>query len=147
MKVIFLKDVPKLGKRDDVKDINDGYVRNFLLPQKLVELATPLALSNLKKKLGDRKAGQESVDLRNKLLIDSITGQSFVVKAKSNDKGALFKSITPKDIISVIKESAKIDAPIEIFESGLHLKNLGEIELNISLGSHKGKINLSIVKE
>ncbi len=46
MKVIFLQDVPKVGKRHDVKEINDGYAMNFLLPRKLAVLATPGALPN-----------------------------------------------------------------------------------------------------
>ena len=60
MKVIFLQDVPKVGKRHDVKEINDGYVMNFLIPRKLAILATPKAVAELdkrKKKTGFQKNG------------------------------------------------------------------------------------------
>jgi large subunit ribosomal protein L9 len=147
MKVIFIKDAPKIGKRDEVKDINDGYVRNFLLPQKLVEIATPEALAKLNKKLGDRKAGQTAEDIRNKLLIDSIDTKEITIKAKANEKDALFKSITPKDIINSIKTELKITAPESIIDSNLHLKSIGVHDLVIKLGNHKGLIKLNIVKE
>ena len=47
MKVIFLQDVPRVGKKYDVKEVNDGYAMNFLLPRKLVELATPKSIAEL----------------------------------------------------------------------------------------------------
>lgn len=147
MKVIFIKDAPKIGKMGDVKDINDGYVRNFLLPQKLVEIATPEALAKLNKKLSDKKAGQAAEDIRNKLLIDSIDKKELTIKAKSNEKNALFKSITSKDVINVIKNELKITAPESILDSSLHIKSTGQYDLKIKLGNHSGSIKINIIKE
>ena len=48
MQVIFLHDVPRVGKKYDVKEVNDGYAVNFLLPRKLAVIATPKAVQNLK---------------------------------------------------------------------------------------------------
>ena len=50
MKVIFLQDVPRVGKRHDVKEVNDGYAANFLLPRKLAEVATPHAVAALERR-------------------------------------------------------------------------------------------------
>ena len=47
MKVIFLQDVPRVGKRHDIKEVNDGYAMNFLFPRKLAELATSKAIAEL----------------------------------------------------------------------------------------------------
>lgn len=147
MKVIFLKDVPKLGKRDDIKDINDGYVRNFLLPQKLVVVATPEELAKLKKKLSDRKAGSDAEDVRNKLCIDAVNGKDIIIKTKANEKDALFKSINAKDIVSAISSQLGAQINEEILDRDLHIKNLGSVEIKIKSGNHTGKINLHIVKE
>lgn len=147
MRVIFIKDAPKIGKKDEIKDINDGYVRNFLLPQKLVEIATPEALAKLNKKLGDKKAGQDAEDIRNKLLIDSLDNKEITIKAKANDKNALFKSITGKDIVNNIKSDLKIVTVEAILENNLHIKSIGSYDLSIKLGRHKGIIKLNITKE
>lgn len=147
MKVIFLKDVPKLGKRDDVKEMNDGYARNFLFPQKLAEMATPEALAKLKKKLSDRQAGNDADDVRNKLCIDSLDGKDIKILAKANEKEALFKSITVKDIVSAVKSQLKVSITDAMLESGLHLKNLGQSQIKVTAGKHSGNINLNIVKE
>lgn len=147
MKVIFLKDVPKLGKRDDIKEMNDGYARNFLFPQKLAEMATPEALAKLKKKLSDRQAGNDADDVRNKLCIDSLDGSDIKILAKANEKDALFKSITVKDIVSAVKTQLKVNITESMLESGLHIKNLGQSQIKVSAGKHSGNINLNIVKE
>ncbi len=147
MKVIFLKDVPKLGKRDDIKEMNDGYARNFLFPQKLAEMATPEALAKLKKKLSDKQAGSDAEDVRNKLCIDSLDGKDIKILAKANEKEALFKSITTKDIVSAVKDQLKVNIAESMLESGLHIKTLGQSEIVVSAGKHSGKINLNIAKE
>lgn len=147
MKVIFLKDVPKLGKRDDVKEMNDGYARNFLFPQKLAEMATPEALAKLKKKLSDRQAGNDAEDVRNKLCIDSLDGKDITIKAKANEKDALFKSVTSKDIITTVKSQLKVSINESMIDSGLHIKNLGQSQIRVSAGKHSGNINLNIIKE
>ena len=48
MKVIFLRDVPRVGRKNDTKEVNDGYAVNFLLPRKLAVVATPKAITELK---------------------------------------------------------------------------------------------------
>ena len=50
MRVIFLHDVPRVGKKHDVKEVNGGYAVNFLLPRKLAEPATPKAVAKLEKR-------------------------------------------------------------------------------------------------
>ena len=147
MRVIFIKDVPKLGKIDDVKDINDGYVQNFLLPRQLVQIATPQSLSKLEKKLTDRKAGKDKDSLHSKLLIDSLNNQEVTIKAKANEKGSLFKSITAKDIAIAVKNELKISDTEGIFEENLHIKALGEEVLPIASLGYKGNLKINIVKE
>ena len=56
MKIILLDDVPKLGQRGEVRDVSDGYARNYLIPQRLALLASPGNLKNLE----SLKVGQES---------------------------------------------------------------------------------------
>ena len=60
MKVIFLQDVPKVGRRHDMKEVNDGYAQNFLFPRKLAEMATPSAVTELEKR-------KNNIEIENKI--------------------------------------------------------------------------------
>ena len=60
MKVILLEDVRGLGRRDEIKEVSDGYVRNFLLPRKLVQPATPRALEEHKVTLEARTREEDA---------------------------------------------------------------------------------------
>src|SRR3989344_2702155 len=104
MKVIFLHDVPRVGKKYDVKEVNDGYATNFLLPRKLAEAATSQALSNLekrKKTIDIEREVQEALLVKN---LEAIKGKTITITAKTDEKGHLFSKIHSKEIILAMKE-------------------------------------------
>ncbi|SHH73407.1 MULTISPECIES: 50S ribosomal protein L9 [Virgibacillus] len=121
MKVIFLKDVKGKGKQGEVKNVSDGYARNYLLKNNLAQEATPGNLKALeaKKKKQDQleqKEKDEAIQLKNKLA--DITVE---LTAKSGDSGRLFGSITSKQISEALeknygykidKRKIELDAPI-----------------------------------
>src|ERR1035437_1301154 len=100
MKVIFLQDVPKVGRKHDVKEINDGYVMNFLIPRKMAVLATPSAVAELEKRKKNIEIEREvQTDLLMKNL-EEIKGKVVVIKGKANPKGSLFKAIKAEEIVA-----------------------------------------------
>ena len=93
MQVIFLQDVPRVGKRHDIKEINDGYVMNFLLPRKLAEMATPKAMAELEKKkktIAIEREVQEDLLMKN---LEEIKNKAVHLKAKADEKGHLFSGM------------------------------------------------------
>lgn len=109
MKIILLKDVKKLGKKDDVVNVSDGYARNFLFPRKLALEAKESNLNLLNnKKEAERKQKLEEVEKAQKLA-DELKNQEIVIKVKSGDNGKLFGSITGKDIADELKKKYKLD--------------------------------------
>src|SRR5215468_9582461 len=90
MKIILLDDVPKLGRRGEVRDVSDGYARNYLLPHKLALNATPGNLRNLE----TIKATQESRAARQRSDAETqaqrIEGLSFAQSRQASDEGRLF---------------------------------------------------------
>ncbi|MFS0673768.1 50S ribosomal protein L9 [Ornithinibacillus sp. 179-J 7C1 HS] len=111
MRVIFLQDVKGKGKKGEIKNVSDGYARNFLLKNNLAEEATPGNLKALeaqkrKTKQLEQEEKEEAEQLKTKL-------ESLEVKleAKSGDGGRLFGSITSKQIADVLnkKHGIKID--------------------------------------
>lgn len=109
MKVILLKDVKKLGKKDDVVNVSDGYARNFLFPRKLALEAKESNLNLLNnRKEAERKQRLQEVEEAQKLA-DKLKNQEIILKVKSGDNGKLFGSISGKDIADELKERFNLD--------------------------------------
>ena len=126
MKVILLKDIKGTGKKGDVKEVSDGYARNFLFPKKLAVAANNTAVKELneKNKSQEIKAQKEyeaAVELGKKM-----EEMNVVIYSKAGDGGRLFGSITSKDIaeqlkkqhsIEVDKRKISLDEPIRVLGS------------------------------
>ncbi|MFA5841161.1 MAG: 50S ribosomal protein L9 [Candidatus Paceibacterota bacterium] len=138
MKVIFLQDVPKVGRRYDVKEVNDGYAMNFLFPRKLAEIATPNAVIQLekhKKEIIVERAVQEDLLIKN---LEEIKSKIIVIKGKANDKGHLFSAIHTKEIIEEMKRQHHADLSIECIALEKPIKEVGEFEIPVEM---KGKVS------
>lgn len=144
MKVVFIQDIKNIGKKGDIKEVSDGYARNFLLPRKLAALATvsvvKQALNAKSKQLEAEKIDQE----KTKELAKVISGKKIIIKAREK-KGKLFGSITAKNIIRELKKGK-----IEISEKSIVLKSpikeIGEYEIKIKL-DYRVETSLVLVVE
>jgi large subunit ribosomal protein L9 len=146
MKVIFLKDVPRVGKRHDVKEISDGYAVNFLFPRKLAEPATPKAISELEKRKQNIEIEREVQD--NLLLknLEEIRGKSVTIKGKANEKGSLFSAIHKKEILDAMKKEHNADINEEFIILDKPIKELGDHEIPISIKGKKSSFILKVEK-
>jgi large subunit ribosomal protein L9 len=120
MKVIFLKDVKGQGKKGDVKEVSEGYARNFLLPKGFVSLANDSAIKVLKNQHKAEEKRKDQEHEKAQALADKIESLTVEIKAKSGEGGRLFGSITSKQIaeqlaakkIKVDKRKINLDEPI-----------------------------------
>jgi large subunit ribosomal protein L9 len=146
MKVIFLHDVPRVGKKYETKEISDGYATNFLLPRKLAALATPKALAELemhKKKIVLEREVQESLLMKN---LEAIKGKAITIKGKANEQGHLFSAIHKKEIIEAMKEQNHADIGEEFIVLEKPIKEIGEHEIQILIKGKKSSFKLVIDK-
>ncbi|OGI45576.1 50S ribosomal protein L9 [Candidatus Nomurabacteria bacterium GWB1_40_6] len=144
MKVIFLQDVARVGKRHDIKEINDGYAMNFLFPRKLAELATPKAVSELekrKKNIEIEREVQEELLLKN---LEEIKGKTVYLKAKADDKGHLFSKIHNKEIVEEMKKQNHADINEEFIVLEKPIKEIGEHDILILIKGKKSSFKLII---
>jgi large subunit ribosomal protein L9 len=144
MKIILTTDVPKVGNRYDLKEFKDGYA-NILIARGVALLATPQALSNLEaKKAQTEKKKIEEIKTFDSL-ISSINNTKIEIKVKANEKGHLFKSVSPRDIASSIKEitGVEIDEDSIVME---HIKEIGTYMIEIKKGKKVGKCEVVVTK-
>ncbi|TAK96433.1 50S ribosomal protein L9 [Patescibacteria group bacterium] len=144
MKVIFTEDVPKVGKKGEIKDVSDGYARNFLFPQKKAEIATPKAVEQaLVARAEQEKTDKIAVD-QAKRLAGELKGKQFVIKAKA-EKDTLFGSIGQKEIAAELtKNQVSIGADAVLLDE--HIKKTGKTAVGLNLG-HGVSVNVDIVVE
>ena len=134
MQVILLKDVEKLGLRGDVVDVARGYARNFLLPRKLAEPATPAKVAELRKR-DQHRARHEARSVEQAQEMAEILEKTVLrFEVKAGPTGSLFGSVTPTQIadelwrtkkvrvdrrkigIDTIKRIGRYAVPIELFQ-------------------------------
>jgi large subunit ribosomal protein L9 len=108
MEVILLQDVEKLGLRGEVVDVARGYARNYLLPRRLAENATPARVSELRKVDADR-AKHEARTAEQAQEIAEVLGKTVLrFEVKAGPTGSLFGSVTPSDVADEIWRARKI---------------------------------------
>lgn len=133
MKVILNKDVPGTGKAGEVKDVADGYARNYLLPRKLAVAASGGALKEVEQKKAavQKKAAAEEAAAR--VLADRLTTAPVILTAKVGDQGRLYGSITSADIAEQL--SAHLGQPVDKRKIELvdPIRHLGTFEVTIRL--------------
>lgn len=131
MRVALLKDVPDLGKKGDIKDVSDGYGRNFLIRNRLVEILTPRVARRLEQER--EKEEKIAVALKNQTLAlkEKIEKLKLVLKTKIGESGQVFGSITPTKILAELKKNGiKLEKDQVLSKP---IKTLGESKIKIKL--------------
>jgi large subunit ribosomal protein L9 len=102
---ILLKDVDNVGERGDVIDVSSGYLRNFLLPRKLAQAATPGAIAEAKRRMD--AAEQAARDLAERAQDNAalLSRTVLTIPQAAGDDGRLFGSVTSQDIVDSIKQA------------------------------------------
>src|SRR5262245_60356818 len=108
MQVILLQDVEKLGLRGDVVDVARGYARNFLLPRKLAENATPARVAEMQRVDAERAKPEARTAEQAQELADVLGKTVLRFEVKAGPTGALFGSVTPSDVADEIWRARKV---------------------------------------
>ncbi|MBI2577784.1 MAG: 50S ribosomal protein L9 [Candidatus Wildermuthbacteria bacterium] len=143
MKVVFLKDVKSLGKKFQVKEVAEGYARNFLFPKGLAKPATPEVIQwiDMQKDILAQKAEEELKKAQE--LASQLDDLEVVMAMKVGDEGQLFEAVTSQKVAdrlkemsySVKKEQIRLEKPI---------KELGEFGIKVVL-DHNLEANIRVI--
>jgi len=104
MKIILMDDVPALGRRGEVRDVSDGYARNYLLPHKLALHATAANLKNLEQIKASQDAAAAKLRAQAQEQARAIEALHFTQARQASDEGRLFGSIGKADIVAFISQ-------------------------------------------
>ncbi len=133
MKIILLKDDKKLGKKGDIIEANDGFARNFILPQKIGMEATAKNLNDLKlQKANTERLALEQLETA-KNLASLLESKTIIVKMKAGEGGRAFGSVSSKEIATTCKEQHGIEIDKKKIIMSESLKNFGLYELDVKL--------------
>ena len=133
MKVVLREDVEKLGLRGEVVDVARGYARNFLLPRRLAEPATPSRVAELEK-VNARRALSEAQSFDQAQEIAQRLGQAELrFDVKAGETGVLFGSVTQTNLADAIWEKLKVRVDRRKIELAEPLKRIGRYQVPIEL--------------
>lgn len=143
--MVLLQDVSGLGKAGEVREVADGYGRNFLLPKKLAEFASPSLLKRVEEQRQAETRRQLVADAEFLSLAQALEGTQVVVKAKVGAQGRLYGAITSSDIAEGIQRvtGQEIDKRKIELEEPIH--QLGQYEVVVRLSKELvPKINVVV---
>jgi large subunit ribosomal protein L9 len=102
---ILLKDVENVGERGDVIDVSSGYLRNFLLPRRLAQAATPGAIAEAKRRMDAAEKAARELAERSQENAALLSRTVLTIPQPAGDDGRLFGSVTAQDIVDSIKQA------------------------------------------
>ncbi len=133
MKVLFLQDVPNVAKAGDIKEVADGYGRNFLIPRKLALLAVSGAVNPAKTYLEAQARGMAQTQTELTELANQLDGREITLEARIGSKDRLYGSITAADIAVELERTIGQAVDKRKVELAEPIRQLGSYEVAIRL--------------
>lgn len=145
MQVILLKDVRGVGQHGEVKNVAEGYARNFLFPQRLAEPATEAKIAELAKKKAEHDAliQQEEETLSKKILM--LRGKKVVLSSRATEKGGLFKNISATDVARAVRAEHSLEIPESSITLPISIKTVGDHKAVLASKTQKVELTVTVV--
>lgn len=147
MKVIFNVDVKGQGKKGEMKEVSDGYARNYLLPRKLANEATTDNINAMKlkeKAKAAQIAREKEQALENAKKLDAVM---VTIRAKAGNGGKLFGAVTSQEISDALKEQHGIEIKKNKVVQAEPIKTYGVYDIKAKLGYEiSGTIHLQVIE-
>ena len=135
MKVVLLKNVRNVGKRDDIITVSDGYARNFLFPQKLAAEATPGALKEIARKRAAQDAREAEMRAEAQAKAELLKNKIITLEVKCGDKGRLYGSVTAAEVAEALEKQHGIQVDKRKLDIGDPIREVGVREISVWLYS------------
>lgn len=148
MKIVFLDDVPGVAKSGEIKEVANGYARNYLIPQKKALVANQTAIKTVEARSRAKAKQQAETDAFLKEQAQLIAGKEITLKARAGSKERLYGSITNTDIAAELEKSYGVTVDKRKIELEDNIHQLGSYEVTIKLGTDiMPKIKVNVMEE
>ncbi len=148
MKVVLLEEVQGIGGPGTVKDVADGYARNYLLPKKLATPATAGALKQVERVRAVEDRRQARLDEQAAAMAARIDGQEVTFRVRAGEEGRLYGSVTNGDVAEVLSRQIgeDVDKRRVILEEPIHVLGTYEVPVRLS-ASHSPVVKVVVEAE
>lgn len=148
MKVILLQDVEGLGKAGDLKDVANGYSRNYLVPKKFAAPATPSLIANRQQRVAaEQRKVEKQIEL-NRQQAERLGEISLTFKARAGREGRLYGSITSQDIAAGLRDAEGIVVDRRMIELPDPIRSVGSYTVSVKIAPKlEPKITVIVVSD
>ena len=148
MKIILLQDVDGLGKAGDLKEVANGYARNYLLPRKMAAGATAGLVANRSQRIAAEQRKLEKQAELNRQLAERLGQVSLTFRAKVGTQGRLYGSITSQDIAGALRDAENVTVDRRVIELPDPIRSLGTFQVPVKIGPQlEPKITVNVINE
>ncbi|HLX39407.1 MAG TPA: 50S ribosomal protein L9 [Ktedonobacteraceae bacterium] len=146
MNVILLQDVEGLGKAGDLKDVANGYARNYLMPKKFAAMATPSLIANRQQRVAaEQRKVEKQIEL-NRQQAERLGEFTLTFKARAGREGRLYGSITSQDIAAGLREVEGIVVDRRMIELPDPIRSVGSYTVSVKIAPKlEPKITVNVV--
>ncbi len=144
MKVVLLKDVPGVGRKNEVKTVADGYALNLLIPKKIAVAGTPATIAHAERLQSEQEAErkiQEDLLFKN---LSSTEGVVVILSGRANEQGHLFASIHPEAVVAALKSQKGIDLNPEFLQLDAPIKEVGTHGVTVKARGKTGRFTVVV---
>lgn len=133
MKVILIQDVKNLGREGEIKEVSDGYARNFLIPKGLATEATKGNLKEIEEKAIRLQKQKDREKIEAQALVERLDGKSVKIAARVGGGDKLFGAVTAREISEAINKEFKVKLDKKKVDLGDPIKHLGEYPVKLKI--------------
>lgn len=144
MKVILLKDVRKVGRKYEIKDVSEGYAMNSLIPNGLAAIATGGALKRAEELRAKEDEARRLRDEKLASAIDALKDTTVRMSGKANEQGHLFASIQKEKLMEELRKQSGLDIESEHVELEKPIKEVGEHKIEVEVAGRKATFTVIV---
>ena len=146
MKIILLQDVEGLGKAGDLKEVANGYARNYLLPRRMAAGATQGLIANRTQRIATEHRKLEKQAELNRQLVERLGQVALTFKAKVGTQGRLYGSITSQDIAAALRDAEHVTIDRRVIDLPEPIRALGTFQIPVKIAAQlESKITVNVI--